>query len=161
MDIAADRVVTLSYVLKNTAGEELDRSDPDRPMVYLHGHRNIVPGLERQLEGKTKGDKLDAVVPPEEGYGPKQKVKTLRIPRSQLPGDAPVHPGARLIMESQGQHFPVWVEKVQGPTVVLTPQHPLAGVELHFSVEVLDVREATEEEIAHGHVHGPGGHDHD
>ncbi len=161
MEISKDRVVTLSYVLKNVAGEELDRSKPDHPMVYLHGHRNIVPGLEKQLEGKTKGDKVEAVVPPEEGYGRKQKVKTLRVPRSQLPGDASILPGAQLIMESKGQHFPVWVEMVQGRTIVLTPQHPLAGVELHFSVEIVDVREATEEEIAHGHVHGPGGHEHD
>ncbi|MEM9071427.1 MAG: peptidylprolyl isomerase [Myxococcota bacterium] len=159
MEIAKDKVVTIAYVLRDASGKELDKSDPESPMRYLHGHRNIVPGLERQLEGKTQGDEIDAVVPPGEGYGEKQKVKSLRVPRSQLPADAPVHKGAQLVMQSKGQHFPVWVEKVQGPTVVLTPQHPLAGVELHFHVEVLDIRDASEEEITHGHVHGPGGHE--
>ena len=155
MEIAKDKAVTISYVLRGADGQELDKSDPDSPMNYLHGHSNIVPGLEKQLIGKSKGDEVKAIVPPEEGYGPKQKVKTLRVPRSQLPGDAAVHKGAQLMMESKGQHFPVWVQKVQGPTVILTPLHPLAGVELHFDVTIIDVRDATEEELAHGHVHGP------
>lgn len=160
MEIADGKVVTIDYVLRNKAGEELDRSKPDSPMVYLHGHRNIVVGLEKQLAGKTTGDEVDAVVAPEEGYGPKMKVKPLRIPRSQLPADIELKKGSQLVMQQQGKHYPVWVEKVQGPTVILTPQHPLAGVELHFHVIVKEIRDASEEEIAHGHVHGPGGHEH-
>ena len=161
MEIADGKVVTIDYVLRNAAGEEIDRSKPDSPMVYLHGHNNIVPGLEKQLAGKTTGDELDAVVPPEEGYGPKQaKLKSLRVPRSQLPADISLKKGSQLVMQQDGKHYPVWVEKVQGPTVILTPQHPLAGVELHFHVTVKEIRDASEEELAHGHVHGPGGHHH-
>lgn len=160
MEIADGKVVTMDYVLRNKAGEEIDRSKPDSPMVYLHGHGNIVRGLEKQLTGKVTGDELDVIVAPDEGYGPKQKVKTLRVPRSQLPADIDLKKGSQLVMQQKGKHYPVWVEKVQGPTVILTPQHPLAGVELHFHVTVKDVRDATEEEIAHGHVHGPGGHEH-
>ncbi len=160
MEIADGKVVTIDYVLRNKGGEEIDRSKPDSPMVYLHGHRNIVVGLEKQLTGKTKGDEVKAVVPPEEGYGPKQKIKPLRVPKSQLPDDIDLKKGSQLIMQQDGKRYPVWVQKVQGPTVVLTPQHPLAGEELHFEVTVKDIRDATEEEIAHGHVHGPGGHEH-
>ena len=79
---------------------------------------------------------------------------------SQLPEDIDIRKGAQLVMQQDGKHYPVWVEKVQGPTVVLTPQHPLAGVTLHFQVKVIEVREASEEEVQHGHVHGPGGHEH-
>lgn len=160
MEISDGKVVSIDYVLRDESGKEIDRSEPDSPMVYLHGHNNIVPGLEKQLAGKAAGDEVEAVVSPEEGYGPKQKIKSLRVPRSQLPEDIDLKKGAQLVMQQDGKRYPVWVEKVQGRTVVLSPQHPLAGVELHFHVTVKEIRDATEEELAHGHVHGPGGHDH-
>jgi FKBP-type peptidyl-prolyl cis-trans isomerase SlyD len=155
------KAVSLEYVLTNDKGEELDRSKDDRPLLYLHGSRNIVSGLERQLEGKSVGDEFDARVPAEEGYGPKQKVKPIRMPRSRFPADVPVTRGMSFQTQTkEGKTFPLWVTKVQGPTITCTPLHPLSGVNLNFHVKVLEVRDATEEETAHGHVHGPGGHEH-
>ncbi len=150
------KAVSLEYVLTNDKGEELDRSKEERPLVYLHGARNIVPGLERQLAGKGVGDEFDAHVPAKEGYGPKQKVKPIRMPRSRFPADLPVERGMSFQTQTEdGRSFPLWVTKVQGPTVVCTPLHPLCGVNLNFHVKVLEVRDATEEEKKHGHAHAP------
>lgn len=154
------KVVTIEYVLTDKAGKELDRSAPDKPMLYLHGAHNIVPGLEKELTGKAPGDSFEAVVSPEQGYGPKQKVKDIRMPRSAFPADAPLARGMQFITETERGNMPLWVKKVQGPTIIVTPLHPLAGVELHFSGKVVEIRDASEEEIAHGHAHGPGGHHH-
>lgn len=159
--IAAKKVVSLEYVLKNDAGEEIDRSEPGKPMLYLHGARNIVPGLEKALEGKSAGDEVDAVVPPEQGYGVRQKVKPITVMRSKLPPELDVQKGAQLVMQGPQGNFPVWVAKVMGSRVQLTPLHPLTGETLHFSVKVVEIRDASEEELAHGHVHGPGGHHHE
>ncbi len=130
-------------------------------MLYLHGARNIVPGLERQLESKKVGDEFVAVVPAAEGYGEKRGLKPIRMPRSAFPKDANLARGTGFnSKDKDGRPFPLWVVKVQGPTVVCTGEHPMAGEELHFSVKVTDIRDASEEEIAHGHPHGPGGHEH-
>lgn len=157
--IATGKVVSIDYVLTNPAGEQLDRSPEGGPLVYLHGARNIVPGLEEALSGAKVGDSLDVAVPPEKGYGPKGNAKTQRILRSKFPPEAHVEKGARFIMQGpDGRPFPIWIAKVQGREVHITPEHPLAGVTLRFAVTVKDIRDATEEELAHGHVHGPGGH---
>lgn len=158
--IAAGKVASIEYVLTDPNGKELDRSKEGQPLLYLHGARNIVPGLEQALEGKATGDSLDVEVPPSKGYGERQRVKTQKVMRSKFPDDAKVEKGARFMMQSKEGPFPVWVEKVMGRQVHITPQHPLAGVTLHFSVTVGEVRDATEEETAHGHPHGPGGHEH-
>ena len=155
------KAVSLEYVLTNDKGDELDRSKDDRPLMYLHGSRNIVPGLERQLAGKAVGDEFDARVPASEGYGPKQKVKPIRMPRSKFPADVEIVRGMSFQTQNkQGQSFPLWVTKVQGPTIICTPLHPLCGVDLNFHVKVLEVRDATAKEKEHGHVHGPGGPEH-
>ena len=158
--IANNSVVAIKYVLTADDGEELDRSQEDSPLTYLHGHHNIVPGLEKALLGKSVGDKVKAVVPPEEAYG--QRVgKSQRVPRSQFPKDLDLKPGMQLAMQTQdGQMAPIWIERIQGPTVIVDMNHPLAGETLHFDVEVMEIREASEEEIQHGHVHGPHGHGH-
>ena len=156
--VGEKKVVSIEYVLRNAAGEELDRSQPDHPLLFLCGSHNIVPGLEKQLLGKVVGDEVDAVVPPEEGYGPKMKVKDLRFPRSSFPADAKLEKGVQFMTRTEKGPMPLWVKKVQGPTVICTPLHPLAGVELHFHVKILELRDATEEELQHGHAHGPGGH---
>ncbi|MEM1413807.1 MAG: peptidylprolyl isomerase [Myxococcota bacterium] len=159
--ITKDKVVSLRYVLRNAAGETLEESKPERPLVYLHGHRNVIPGLERQLEGKAVGDTLVAVVPPAEGYGEKQKVKSLRLPKSKFQPGMSLGRGEQFFMQRpDGRPLPLWIEKVQGNTVVATPQHPMAGLELHFDVEILEIRDATAEEIQEGHVQGPDDHDH-
>ena len=159
--ISDKKVVSLDYVLTNTQGEELDRSEEGKPLFYLHGAHNIVPGLERQLEGKAVGDEFDAAVPAAEGYGPKQKVKPIRMPRSRFPQDVEIKKGMSFQTQGRdGRNFPLWVTKVQGNTIICSPAHPLMGVDLNFHVKVLDIRDATEEEIQHGHAHGPDTPDH-
>ncbi len=150
--ITKDKVVSLKYVLRDAAGATLEESSPDRPLVYLHGRGNVIPGLERQLDGKATGDTFVAVVPPAEGYGEKRKVKTLRLPRSKFEPGMTLDRGTQFFMQTQdGRPLPLWVEKVQGNTIVATPQHPMAGLELHFDVEVLEIREATADELKEGY----------
>ncbi len=158
--IQNDTVVHLHYVLKDGDGNELDRSHEDEPLTYLHGHGNIVPGLEKALTGKAVGDALDVVVPPEEGYGLRNG-KMEKVPRSAFSEGAQLQVGMQVMgRNEQGQPFPMWIAKIQGATVVLDPNHPLSGVTLHFSVKVDGMRAATDDEKQHGHAHGPDGHHH-
>lgn len=158
--VANNKVVTIHYTLRNDAGEVLDSSEDAGPMAYLHGFGNIVPGLEKQLDGKIAGDKLVAVVPPEEGYGDKQAGGAQAIPREAFEG-VDVHPGMTLVVEDDdGEQMPLRVVAVEEDRVLVDLDHPLAGETLHFTVEVISVREATEEELTHGHVHDGHGHHH-
>lgn len=153
-----DVVVSLHYTLRNAKGEVLDKSDAKEPLIYLHGHENIVPGLEEALDGKKVGDKVKAVVAPEDGYGEKSG-EVERVPRDAMPEDIEV--GMDLLAEDEdGEVMPFWVVAIEGDEVVVTPDHPLAGVELHFDCEVVALRDATREELEHGHPHGPDGHGH-
>jgi len=157
---ATDRVVTVHYTLSIGAGQVVDQSG-DEPLCYLHGHENIVPGLERQLEGKVAGEKLKVVVNAEEGYGEKLANSRRKVPKTALPPDEPIEVGMQFLMEDeQGELAALWVIGVEHNHVEFDLNHPLAGQTLTFDVEVLDVRAATAEELAHGHVHGPHGHDH-
>lgn len=159
--VGAGKVVSIEYVLRDTKGNELDRSAEGSPLIYLHGAHNIVPGLEDALVGKKAGDSLEVRVAPEKGYGPKRNLKPQRILRSSFPADATVEKGSRFVMnDPKGRPFPIWVTKVMGREVHVTPEHPLAGEILCFSVTVREVRDATDEEKQHGHAHGPGGHHH-
>lgn len=160
--VAYGKVVSIDYVLTDSAGNVLDRSPEGRPLVYLHGARNIVKGLEEALEGKKPGDSLEVTVPPEKGYGPKRSIRPQRILRSKFPENAKIEKGTRFIIQGPEGPFPVWVTKVMGREVQVTPEHPLAGQTLHFTVKVHAVRDATPEERQHGHAHGPTGeHAHD
>lgn len=159
--IADGKVAKMQYVLRDSKGTEIDRSSEEHPLLYLHGAQNIVPGLERQLAGKQVGDVVKAVVPAAEGYGERRGFKDIRMQRSNFPDDAEVAPGNRFVSRGpKGEMIPLWVKKVQGPTIIMTPEHPLAGEELHFECTILEVRDATAEEIEHGHAHGPHGHGH-
>jgi FKBP-type peptidyl-prolyl cis-trans isomerase SlyD len=159
--VGAGKVVSIEYVLRDEKGKEIDRSAEGSPLVYLHGAHNIVPGLEDALVGKKPGDSLEVRVPPEKGYGPKQSVKPKRILRSDFPAEAQIEKGARfMVSDPEGRPFPIWVTKVMGREVHVSPEHPMAGQVLCFSVTVHEVRDATDEEKAHGHAHGPGGHHH-
>lgn len=162
MKVAKDAVVTMSYLLTNSKGEELDRSQPGEPLVYLHGVGQIVPGLERQLEGLTSGDKRDKlVVPPAEAYGEMRPDLQISVGRDQFPKDAELEPGMRFWAHTpEGQRHPFTVVAVKGDQVEIDGNHPLAGETLHFNIEIESVRQATEEELQHGHAHGPGGHHH-
>lgn len=156
--IREDVVVSIHYTLRDAKGQVLDSSSGGEPLVYLHGHENIVPGLEDALEGKSIGDKVAAVVAPEDGYGEKTG-EVERVPRDAMPPDVEV--GMDLLAEDEdGEVIPFWVVAIEGDEVVVTPDHPLAGVELHFDVEVVALRKATGEELDHGHPHGPDGHGH-
>lgn len=154
----ADRVVSIRYVLTLGDGSEADRSD-DEPMDYLHGHDNIVPGLERKLQGKIAGEKLKVTVVPADGYGEADPDSTKTMPKEAFPPG--VEEGMQLAMEDEeGDTIPLWVKEVTHESVVIDFNHPLAGETLHFDVEIVGVRAATEEELAHGHVHSHGDHHH-
>ena len=158
MSIKKDSVVTFNYTLKDDAGEVIDSSSPGEPLAYLHGHGNLVPGLERELEGKNTGEKLTVKVAPADGYGELSKDLIQKVPRRSLKGIAKITVGMRL--HAQTDHGPraVTVKAVTGDMVTIDGNHPLAGKNLNFDIDLVDVRDATEEELAHGHVHGPGGH---
>ncbi len=160
MPIAQDSVVSIHYTLKGDAGEILDSSASGEPLTYLHGHGNLVAGLERALDGKDVGDKLAVKIAPADGYGEYDKQLVQKIPRRTLKGIANVSVGMRL--HAQTEHGPraVTVTQITGDMVTIDANHPLAGQALNFDIEVTDVRAATEEELSHGHVHGPGGHHH-
>lgn len=154
------KVIAIHYELKNAGGEVLDSSEGGEPLEYLHGAENIVPGLEKQLGGKAVGDKLQVVVAPEDGYGERDDRGVFEVPKSEFPDDAEIEVGMQIaIQDDSGHVFPVMITAVGDDKVTLDVNHPLAGEELHFDVSVESVRDATDEEKQHGHVHGPG-HDH-
>ena len=158
MSIKKDSVVTFNYTLKDDAGEVIDSSSPGEPLAYLHGHGNLVPGLERELEGKSTGEKLTVKVAPADGYGELSKDLIQKVPRRSLKGIAKITVGMRLHAQTDQGPRAVTVKAVTGDMVTIDGNHPLAGKNLNFDIDLVDVRDATEEELAHGHVHGPGGH---
>ncbi|MBB3140275.1 FKBP-type peptidyl-prolyl cis-trans isomerase [Halomonas organivorans] len=160
MQIAQNSVVAFHYTLTNDAGEVLDSSEGREPLTYLHGAGNIIPGLEKEMEGRTAGDKLQAKVAPEEGYGEVQPQLVQEVPRDAFQGVENVEAGMQFQAQTQGGPLMVTVTKVEGDTVTVDGNHPLAGQTLNFDVEIAEVREASEEEVEHGHVHGEGGHEH-
>ena len=161
MTITRDSVVTIHYTLKDDAGAVIDSSASGEPLAYLHGHGNIVPGLERELTGRSAGEKLSVTVTPAEGYGEYDKELVQSVPRRALRGIKDVQPGMQLHAQTEAGTRTVTVTRVQGDMVTLDANHPLAGKNLNFDIQIEDVRQATEEELSHGHVHGPGGqHEH-
>ncbi len=154
--IQAGKVVFFHYTLTDEAGETIDSSRGGNPMPYLHGAQNIVPGLEKQLEGLALGATLKAVVKPEEGYGVRQG-EPMPVPRSQFPEGADLQAGMQFFGEDpEGRKFPLWLAKVEEEQVWVDLNHPLAGMTLHFDVEITSIRDASDEEKAHGHPHLPG-----
>lgn len=160
MTISQDSVVTIHYTLTDDDGDILDRSAAGEPLSYLHGHGQLIPGLERELSGKSAGDKLSVSVPAADGYGEYKESLVQEVPRHLLEGIDDLRPGMRLKAQTDQGPRSVTVTKVADQVVTLDANHPLAGKTLHFDIEVAAVRDATDEELSHGHVHGPGGHDH-
>ncbi len=160
MHIEKNRVVRLDYTLRDEQGAVLDSSSGRGPLSYLHGKGNIIPGLEQALAGKSAGDKLDVTVPPEQGYGARDERLVQIVARAKFGEVAGLAPGMQV--RANGPQGPrlVTVVRVDRDFVTVDGNHPLAGRTLHFSVQVTEVRKATHEEITHGHVHGPGGHQH-
>ena len=160
MQIADDRVVLIHYTLTNDAGETLDSSADGEPLAYLHGRGNLIQGLETKLTGRVAGDKLDVRVAPKDGYGELDAALAQDVPRSAFPDNANLRVGMRFQTQSDRGPQVVVVTHVSDESVRVDGNHPLAGQFLNFVVEVTDVREASAEELAHGHVHGAGGHHH-
>ncbi len=153
--IEAGKVVFFHYTLTDETGEVIDSSEGAEPLPYLHGAGNIVPGLERQMVGKCVGDRFEAVVPPEEGYGLPEGPGPQAIPRDAFPEDAELEEGLQFMAEDEdGESIPLWIVSIEDDAVIVDQNHPLAGVTLHFSIHITELRDATEDEIAHGHPHG-------
>lgn len=160
MQIAVRTVASFHYTLTDEAGTVLDSSVGHEPLTYLHGAGNIVPGLEKAMTGHRAGDKFDVVVAPEEGYGLPNDLLIQVVPREAFQGVGEVEVGMRFQAHTPQGPISVVIAKVEGDQVTVDGNHPLAGKSLHFSIEVTDVREASLEEVMHGHVHGEGGHQH-
>lgn len=154
------KVVELSYVLKNDQGEELDSATSASPLAYLHGHGQIIPGLEEALEGLKVGDSKQVTIPPKDAYGEFNPDLRMKIERKHFPQNAKIEAGMQFVADMGGGHVPFTVHKVEDEFVFVDGNHPLAGQTLHFNVEVVSLRDATAEELEHGHAHGPGGHHH-
>jgi FKBP-type peptidyl-prolyl cis-trans isomerase SlyD len=160
MEIAAQKVVTIDYTLTDDSGKVLDQSEGGN-FAYLHGASNIIPGLENALTGKQAGDELSVSVTPAEGYGERNDALTQVVPRDAFNMEGDLQPGMQFHAQSpDGNMIVVTIASVDGDNITIDGNHPLAGVNLNFEVKVVDVREANEEELSHGHVHGPEGHDH-
>jgi FKBP-type peptidyl-prolyl cis-trans isomerase SlyD len=160
MSIQQDQVVSIHYTLKNDAGEVLDSSAEGEPLTYLHGHGNLIAGLERELTGKNPGDRLQVKILPADGYGEYDKELVQKVPRRALKGIPKITVGMRLQAQTAEGVRAVTVSHVAGDMITLDGNHPLAGQNLNFEVEVTEVRPASAEELSHGHVHGPDGHHH-
>ncbi len=158
--IAKDTAVKFNYTLKDDEGNILDQSPEGQPLAYLHGHSNIIPGLEQQLEGKSAGESVNAVVEPVDGYGEYQELAVQKVPRDNFQGVEDIQPGMQFQSEAGGQVMLVTVTDVNDKEVTVDANHPLAGKRLTFDVEIQEVRAATEDELNHGHVHGAGGVEH-
>lgn len=157
VQITKDAVVTIDYTLTDDDGQVLDTSEGRGPLPYMHGRGGIIPGLEAELEGKTEGDAFQVQVPPEKGYGMRNEQNVQLVPRAQMPEGMDPQIGQQLQVQGPNGKFLVTVTEVLETEVRLDANHPLAGVRLNFDVTVRGVREATAEELEHGHVHGPGG----
>ena len=158
MPISKDKAVTIHSAVKNEAGETLDTSRGRDPLTYLHGGGNIVPGLEKALRGKNAGPKREGTVSPEDAYGVRDEKNVRNVPLRKLATDGTIAAGAPVRVQTADGVQMARVVAVRGDYATVDLNHPLAGMPLAFEVEVVAVRDATAEELAHGHVHGPGGH---
>jgi len=155
-----DKVVTFHYTLTNASGEQMESSRESDPMSYLHGANNIITGLEKAMEGHAIKDTFSATLEPEEAYGIRNENNVQRVPLKRLKGIGKVSVGQVLNLQTNKGQVQVTVLKVGRFNVDVDGNHPLAGVQLTFDVEITDIRDASEEEIKHRHIHGPGGHQH-
>ncbi|SFN23541.1 FKBP-type peptidyl-prolyl cis-trans isomerase [Dokdonella immobilis] len=160
MQIAERSVASFHYTLTNDAGDVLDSSEGREPLAYLHGVGNIVPGLEREMAGHVAGDRFNVDVAPEEGYGDYIDELVQIVPRTSFQGIDDLAVGMQFQAQTGQGSIAVVVTEIEGDEVTVDGNHPLAGETLHFAVEVVEVREASAEELQHGHVHGAGGHHH-
>lgn len=160
MQIEEKKVVGLHYTLTDDDGKVLDSSQEGTPLTFIFGIGMLIPGLEKAIEGKVKGDELKVSIKPEDAYGQRDDGLTQKVPKDQFDEGEEIQIGMQFQVETQQGALVVTVTEVTDSEVTIDGNHPLAGMNLNFEVKVDDVREATKEELDHGHVHGPGGHNH-
>lgn len=160
MSISENKVVSMHYTLTDPAGKVIDSSEGQEPLAYLHGFGNIIPGLEDALEGKNVGDKFTVNVAAADGYGTRNEEMVQVLAASMFTGIDQIEVGMEFHAETEHGLQVVTVTKVEGDQVTIDANHPLAGVDLTFAIEITEIRDATEEELEHGHAHGAGGHHH-
>jgi FKBP-type peptidyl-prolyl cis-trans isomerase SlyD len=160
MLISDRKVASFHYTLSNEQGEQIESSRERQPMSYLHGARNIIPGLEQALTGKAAGDQFQVTIAPADAYGDRSADRVQRIPAKHFRDAKHMRPGQMVSIQTRRGRVQATVVKVGRFNVDVDTNHPLAGQTLTFDVEVMDVRDATAEEISHGHVHGAGGVNH-
>ena len=161
MQIADNKVVKLHYTLKNPQGGLIESSVGQEPLEYIHGVGTLISGLEAALVGKAKGDKVSVVVKPADGYGERDEELVEIVKKAEFEPEEELTLGKEFQYDDEdGNIFHVRITKIDTEDITVDGNHPLAGQTLHFEVEILDVREATAEELDHGHVHGEGGHHH-
>lgn len=160
MKIEKNKVVLIDYTLTDNDGVVIDTSQGREALKYLHGTGALIPGLEKELEGKEAGAKLDVTINPEEGYGARNEQLLQKVPKEHFPTEPAIQVGMQF--QANGPQGPILVTiiEVTDTEVTVDGNHPLAGVVLNFKVEVKEVREALADEISHGHAHGEGGHQH-
>ncbi len=160
MKIEKNKVVSIHYTLKSDQGEVMDSSEGKSPLPYIHGTGQLISGLEKELEGKIKGDKVKAVIPPAEAYGEYSEEQIFIVGKDGFQGDDELEIGMQVQVDTGNGQSVGMVIKIEGEDVTLDLNHPLAGATLHFDVSIEEVRNASAEELSHGHAHGPGGHQH-
>lgn len=159
MKIEQDKVAQIEYTLTNSAGDVMDKSN-GQPLAYLHGHHNLIPGLEAELNGKAVGDKFTATIAAAEAYGEKHDAMIQQVPSDLFQGVEKLEVGMRFEAQSEQGVQSVEITAIDGDQVTVDANHPLAGQDLTFEVEVVGIRDASAEELEHGHAHGAGGHQH-
>ena len=160
MQIASGSVVIFDYTLTDDDGDIIDSSKGGEPLAYIQGEGQIVPGLEKAMEGKKSSDSFRVSVSPEEGYGVHDPENISVVPADQIEGGEELEEGMQLHTEGEFGEQTVIITKIEGNEVTIDGNHPLAGMTLNFDITIREVRPATKEELDHGHVHGPGGHHH-
>ena len=160
MPIEDRKVVSFHYTLTNDKGEQIESSRQGNPLVYLHGYRNIIPGLEKAMKGREVGDTFEVTVEPADAYGERNPNNLQRVPAKHFPNPRKLSPGQMVSLQTRQGPIQAVIVKVGRFNIDVDANHPLAGQTLTFDVEITDIRDATKEEIDHGHVHGPGGVEH-
>ena len=159
MKIEKDRVVRFHYAVSEQGQDALENSRGGEPLAILQGHGNIIPGLEKAMEGHEAGDTFGVDVAAADAYGDRRDNLTQRVPKKHFNGQR-LEPGMQVVLNTNFGPRAVTIQKVGMSVVDIDLNHPMAGKDLHFDVEIVEVREATAEELEHGHVHGDGGHEH-
>lgn len=159
MKITENHVVSIHYTLTNNEGMVLDKSD-EQPLLYIQGLGQLIPGLEKEIEGKEKGNKFQVTVEPKDAYGERNDQMIQVVPKTEFEDSSAIEQGMQFQVEGPQGPIVFTAIEIREEEIVLDANHPLAGETLNFDVEIADIREATKEELDHGHVHGPGGVEH-